>query len=125
MRLKFVGERLNDYVWGSVDHTELTLRPIRPWHRRWCDLRLTRENWDLRWKFSRDVNGRCYCPVGWYFRCDVAVAGWRLIVWLSHYGGTVPCPCDEAIEEWKATERTAKNDHEGHGGGDLDMLPRN
>lgn len=101
---------LSDYVWGSVDRTELTLRCLRPWDRRWCDLRLTRENWWVEWGFSRDANCRCYCPVGWMARLHVAFAGWKVIVWLSRYGGDVPCHCDQALSDFAEdcfTEETA------------------
>ncbi len=63
-----------------------------------------RLNWQWLLRLSQGVNGRCYCDEGWQFRWFVQIAGFGFNLWVSHYGGPDPCPCDEIVEEIPATD---------------------
>lgn len=113
---------MRDTIIGSLDGRQLHLRWIMPltfeaWDSdrgefrfsllrllspvRWWLAIFDRYGYECWWRFYRDSNSRCYCPVGSSFRADVKCAGWGVIVRYSHYTGPVPCCCDIAWEEWK------------------------
>ena len=110
-----------DYVWGNVDSRELTLRPITPlqmceWHpirgfrftarsllvpRNWWKTAKDRWSWCWELRFYRDSNHRCWCAVGRRVFWRVVVCGFGFVIFYSRFTGSVPCPCDKAIEEVK------------------------
>lgn len=106
---------------GSLDRRHLTLRwsvslafqewrdDGRGWRFAWRRL-LSWRNWrgaifgdNFAWDFwmrrHRDCTHRCYCPDGSSFDGTIAIAGFRLRWFYSHYRGDVPCWCDKVLDE--------------------------
>lgn len=84
-----------DTLNGDFEFNWRNLTPKNLWRCIW-----NRYNWSFWVSFSRGVNSRCYCPDGWNFSAHILIAGFGGNLWLSHYGGPDPCPCDEAIAKF-------------------------
>ena len=113
-----------DWQFGSLDRRQLHLRWFVPlafcrwtperafqldvprlfnpgYWCRWC--RAARERHGWRFGFSgirRGCTCRCYCPDGLSIDFRIALAGWGLNAWYSHYWGDVPCTCEIAVAEY-------------------------
>ena len=113
----------DDWHYGSLNGRELTLR----WHvpfsfREWVNgrwyfapikmlnpvrwWRAARDKWNWRMRCRRLVGAthRCYCDTGSMIDGSLIVFGFGVTWFYSHFTGSVPCPCDEAIEEMFGTD---------------------
>ena len=114
------GMTMTDYNFGRLSKRQLTIRPIVPFaFERWdgdtyrfswrCVLnplrwiRAARDRWGYRFWYSYMPGGnhRCYCLTegGRMFDLSIVVGGLGFVLFYSHFGGEVPCPCDEALSE--------------------------
>ena len=109
---------MQDKQFGSLSGKQLHLRwftpcvferwtghgfALSPWRllnpRRWFRAVFNRGHYNFWWRFDRETNSRCWCPVGSLFRGRIEVAGFGLLWWYSVFTGDVPCPCDVAFGE--------------------------
>ena len=75
---------MKDITIGNIDKLEITFR-------------LKKRKWDLGYDFGKNVNHRCYCPVGWALNIYLPIG----IIFISYYNGEIPCPCDKIINDEK------------------------
>ncbi len=114
---------LGDITFGSLSSRELTMRPLRPlsackygpdglafsWVNALKPLNIwraifSRDHWSFWVKRFSGCNHRCYCDGGTTIDGRIEIAGYGFHFWYSHYVGELPCPCDEALEEFRNEE---------------------
>ena len=111
---------MTDYNFGRLSKRQLTLR-VWPssafesfgndgfhfdWRRlfnpaNWWRAIRSRYNWRFWWAHMPGGNHRCYCVTdrGRMLDVSLVLAGWGFVAFYSHFGGEVPCQCDEVMAE--------------------------
>jgi hypothetical protein len=117
-----------EWVFGRLDRRQLTLRFFSPssmqaftdrgfvfswWKalrpRNWWKAATGYSAWEFSWRFRRESNHRCYCPVGNICDGSLAICSFQMNWWYSRYTGEIQCWCDKAIAQlevecWRSTE---------------------
>ena len=71
----------------------------------WWQAMKYRSNWALHCRRWKNTNHRCYCQCGSMIDGRISICGFSMNWWYSRFTGTVPCPCDEMIEEMEGGTR--------------------
>ena len=83
--------------WGSrgfqLSYSRM-LNPLAWWRAAKC-----RWNWRCGFVCRKEINHRCWCPVGLLCDGSLIVCGFGVIWFYSRFDGDVPCPCDQVYDE--------------------------
>jgi hypothetical protein len=64
----------------------------------WWRVMRCQSNWAMWLRWSDCASHRCYCEEGSCMDGRIAICGFGINWFYSHFRGDVPCPCDRAIE---------------------------
>jgi hypothetical protein len=87
---------MKEFSFGDINNRHILVRVFFPYSVRSI---FTRYGWGVDFNHTKEINYRCYCPVGRSVWFRVVAFGVTFCLWYSYYDGVIPCVCDKALEE--------------------------